>query len=62
MAVRSKEMVCNRYTAGIAGSNPAGGNECSSLEYFGSFVGSGVCDIGSLVQRNPTLCVCVCVI
>ena len=35
VAVRSKEMVCNRYTAGIAGSNPAGGMNIRLLSMLG---------------------------
>jgi len=54
VAARSKEWVCGRSLAGIAGSNPAGGMDVS-------FLLSGVCcqvEVSatgwSLVQRSPT--------
>jgi hypothetical protein len=31
VAVRSKAQVCSRLIAGVAGSNPTGGQGCSSL-------------------------------
>ena len=62
VASRSREWVCSRSLAGIAGSNPAGVMDVSLLSVVCCRV--EVSAKGrSLVQRSPTECgvsVCVC--
>ena len=57
MATLSKAWVCSRLLARIAGSNPAGGHECLvSVVYYQVEVSASR---WSLVQRNPTVFVCI---
>ena len=49
MAARSQAWVCGRSLAGVAGSNCAKANGCSSVAYVGCCVGSGFCD--GLISR-----------
>jgi len=59
MAARSKAWVCDRWLAGIAGSNPAGGLHVSLLQML-CVVQVEVYTSGrSFVQGSPTECVCV---
>ena len=59
MVARSKAWVCDRWFAGIAGSNPAGGLHLSLLQML-CVVQVEVYTSGrSFVQGSPTECVCV---
>jgi hypothetical protein len=61
VASRSKSWVCGRSLAGVAGSNPAGGEGISLVDF--AYCHVQVYSIGrSLVQRNPTECVPLSVI
>jgi len=61
LAARSKAWVCGRSLAGIAGSNPAGGNGSLFLVSVVCFQVEVSATDRSLVQRSPTDCsVSVC--
>jgi hypothetical protein len=60
VVAQSKEWACGRFLAGIAGSNPAGGMDVSSLANVVCCEGRDLCQKGgSLVSGSHTACVCV---
>ena len=58
MAARSKAWVRSRSLGGTAGSNPAGGTDVSLVSVVCCQVEVSATS-RSLVQRDPTECVCV---
>jgi len=61
MAAWSAAWVCSRLVAGIPRSNPAEGMAVRLLWVVCVVYVAASATSWSLVQRSPTLCVCVCV-